>query len=96
MCVRIVRFEEVKRDRLEGLLDGSEESGGPPPGVSATRVQILLDEQQGTAVVLQYFDSAEDMRSSEEALSGMDPSETPGTRVSVDRCELLREFSSSE
>lgn len=95
MYVRIVRFQDVRRDRLEELLARSEGSGGPPPGVSATRVQMLFDEQQGTAVVLQLFDSAEDMLSSEDALSGMDPSETPGTRVSVDRCELLREFIAS-
>jgi hypothetical protein len=94
--VRVVRFNDVMRDRLEGLLARVDERGGPPPGVSATRVQILFDEQQGTAVVLQHFESADDMRSSEEALSGMDPSETPGTRVSVDRCELVRELSSSQ
>jgi hypothetical protein len=28
------------------------------------------------------------MIASEAALAGMDPSETPGTRASVDRCEI--------
>ena len=28
------------------------------------------------------------MRTREAALEGMDPSETPGTRASVDRCEI--------
>ena len=34
------------------------------------------------------MDTAEDMRKGAEAFSAMDPSETPGTRASVDMCEL--------
>ena len=30
----------------------------------------------------------EDMKSSEEVLEAMDPSDTPGTRASVDRAEV--------
>jgi hypothetical protein len=48
----------------------------------------MFDEAQRTAVVLQLFDTAEDMRRGAEAFSAMDPSETPGTRVSADMCEL--------
>jgi hypothetical protein len=33
------------------------------------------------------------MRASEAALDGMDPSDTPGTRASVDRCEVKVEVS---
>ena len=41
--------------------------------------------------MLQLFDTAEDMRQGAEAFSAMDPSETPGTRVCVDMCELKLE-----
>jgi hypothetical protein len=34
------------------------------------------------------FDTAEDMSKAAKAFSAMDPSDTPGTRVSVDMCEL--------
>jgi hypothetical protein len=68
-----------------------EESDGPPPGVPSTGVKVLFDERQGTAVVLQYFDSAADMEEGARAFSAMDPSETPGTRGSVDACELVVE-----
>ena len=87
MFVRVVRFTGVDTQRVESLL-GDMESGGPPPGVKAHSMQMMLDADQGTAVVVQLFDSAEDMRESEAALDGMDPSETPGTRASVDRGEL--------
>jgi hypothetical protein len=89
--VRVVRFTDVTAERVEGLLARVEESGGPPPGVPATGLQVLFDEGQGTAVVLQLFDSAEDMRTGGEAFAAMDPSETPGTRVSVDMCEMKLE-----
>ena len=93
MFVRVVRFTDVATERLEGLLARIEEEGGPPPGVPIKTLQILVDESQGTAVVLQLFDSAEDMREGGEAFAAMDPGETPGTRVSVDMCELKLERS---
>jgi hypothetical protein len=92
MFVRVVRFSDVNHERVQQLLARIEESGGPPPGVPSTGVQLLFDEAQGTAVVLQFFDTAEDMRTGEETFDAMDPSETPGTRTSVDRCELKVEL----
>jgi hypothetical protein len=86
--VRAVRFTDVSAERIEGLLARIEESEGPPPGVPATGLKLLFDEGQGTAVVLQYFTTAEDMEAGAQAFSAMDASETPGTRASVDMCEL--------
>jgi hypothetical protein len=91
--VRVVRFTDVTAERMEGLLAMIKESDGPPPGVPTTGLQVLFDEGQGTAVVLQLFDSAEDMRVGAETFAAMDPSETPGTRVSVDMCEQKLELS---
>ncbi len=91
MHVRVVRFTDVTADRVDGLLARIEESDGPPPGVPSTGIQMLFDPTQGTAVVLQMFDSAEDMAAGAQAFSAMDSSETPGTRASVDMCELKLE-----
>jgi hypothetical protein len=88
MHVRAVRFTDVSAERMQGLLARVEEAGGPPPGVPATGLKVLFDSAQGTALVLQYFDSVEDMAAGDEVFSAMDSSETPGTRASVDMCEL--------
>lgn len=88
MYVRTVRFTDVSTERMQELLARIEESDGPPPGVPATGLQVLFDEAQGTAVVLQQFESAEDMEAGGKVFSAMDSSETPGTRASVDMCEL--------
>jgi hypothetical protein len=88
MYVRVVRFTDVSAERMQELLARIEESDGPPPGVPATGLKILFDEAQGTAVVLQNFESAEDMEAGGKVFSAMDSSETPGTRASVDMCEV--------
>ena len=87
MHVRVVRFTDVTPDKVDQLVARIEESDGPPPGVPATGLQLLYDADQGTAVVLQHFDTADDMRAGNEAFGAMDPSETPGTRASVDMSE---------
>jgi hypothetical protein len=91
LYVRVVRFTGVSAERIEGLLSRINEAGGPPPGVPSTGLEVLFDEAAGTAVVLQHFATAEDMAAAAKVMSAMDPSETPGTRVSVDACELKLE-----
>ena len=91
MHVRVVRFKDVDPDWADGMQARLDERGGPPEGVVALGVQFLHDPDQRTAVVLQRFASEDDMRTSERALEAMDPGDTPGTRVSVDRCTVAAE-----
>ena len=88
MHVRVVRFTDVTPERVEQIVAAINEADGPPPGVPATGLQLLFDKTQRTAVVLQMFNTAEDMSEAAKAFSAMDPADTPGTRVSVDMCEL--------
>jgi hypothetical protein len=88
MFVRVVRFNDVDPGRLEALRSRMQSDSGPPPGVNSTGLRLLVDEQQRTAVVLQEFETAEDMAEAARILSALDASETPGTRVSVDATEL--------
>ena len=92
MYVRVVRFTDVSAERLEGLLARIKESDGPPPGVPSTGLKILFDASNGTAVVLQYFATAEDAEAGGKVMGAMDASETPGNRASVDTCELKLEL----
>ena len=90
--VRVVRFTDVDPERLEQMVSEIDESQGPPEGIKAAGLQILVDREQKTSVVLQFFDSAHDMADAEQAFDSMDPSETPGNRASVDRTESVREM----
>jgi hypothetical protein len=92
MFVRVVRFTDVTAETVDRLVSSIDESDGPPPGVPMSALKMLFDEAQGTAVVLQYFETAADMRTGGEVFSAMDTSETPGIRASVDMCELKLEL----
>ena len=87
MFVRVVRFTDVTAERVASLTARIDDSG-PPPGVPIKKLELIFDEAQGTAVVLQSFDSEEDLRAGADTFAAMDPSETPGTRVSVDTGEV--------
>ena len=88
MYARVVRFTGVDPDHLAGRLAEAEAREGPPVDIPAKKVQILHDQDQGTAIVIQLFETADDMAAAEAALDSMEPADTPGTRASVDRCEI--------
>ena len=92
MYMRVVRFTDVDAERIRGLKERVGQADGPPEGVPASGVQFLVDESQNTAVVIQHFASREDMEEGARVLEAMDPGQTPGTRASVDSCELLMEL----
>jgi hypothetical protein len=92
MYARVVRFTDVSPDQVAGVAKRIEEGEGPPPGVPAAGIKMLYDESQQTSVAIVFFASEEDMRKGGEALDAMDSAETPGTRVSVDNCEVKAEM----
>jgi hypothetical protein len=93
MHARVVRFTGVSPDRVNEVVSRVEESEGPPPGVESNAMKLLVDESQGTAIFIAFFESEEKMRAASEVLEQMDPGETPGTRASVDQCEVKIERS---
>ena len=88
MYARVVRFTDVDPDHLAERLAAVEESEGPPVDIPAKGIQILHDPDQRTAVVIQLFETADGMAAAEGPLDQMDPGDTPGTRASIDRCEI--------
>jgi hypothetical protein len=88
MYARVVRFTDVSPERIDEIRSRVEEADGPPEGVPSTGFQLLHDESQGTAVFIGYFATEDDMRAGAEVLEQMDSADTPGTRASVDACEV--------
>jgi hypothetical protein len=84
----VVRFTDVTPDGIANVVSRVEEAGGPPPGVDSTGMRLFYDEAQGTAIFVGFFESEEKMRAANEVFEQMDASETPGTRASVDQCEV--------
>lgn len=92
MYVRVVRFTGVSQERMDEIKARIEGSDGPPEGVTSTGIKIAYDADAGTAVVIQSFDTEEDMRESAKVLEAMDAGDTPGTRSSVDHCVVAVEM----
>ena len=65
MYARVVRFTDVDPDHLAGRIGEVEASEGPPVDIPAKSVQILHDPDQRTAVVIQLFETADDMSAAE-------------------------------
>ncbi|GIK78874.1 MAG: hypothetical protein KJ006_10010 [Thermoleophilia bacterium] len=91
MYARVVRFTGVTRETVEKVRAEVEASDGPPPGVRASGMKMLFDEDQGTSVFVAFFDSEQDMLDADRVFDAMDPGDTPGSRASVDRCEVAIE-----
>jgi hypothetical protein len=95
MYARVVRFTEVTPERISEIAARVEESDGPPPGVDSSGFQLLVDEAQGTAIFVGFFETEEKMRDASAIFEQMDASETPGTRASIDLCEVKAESTAS-
>jgi hypothetical protein len=91
MYARVVRFTDVSPERIAQIVAAVEDSEGPPPGVESTGFQLLADEAQGTAIFVGYFETEQKMQDASAVFEAMDASETPGTRASVDLCEVKAE-----
>ncbi len=91
MYARVVRFTDVSADRIAAIEARVEESDGPPEGVNATGMQLLYDADQATAIFIGSFATEQDMRDADAIFRAMDGAETPGTRASIDQCEVKLE-----
>ena len=95
MYARVVRFTDVSPERIAEVVARVEDSEGPPPGVDSTGFKLFHDETQGTAMFVGLFETEQKMRDAAAVFDQMDPSETPGTRASVDLCEVKAEATMS-
>jgi hypothetical protein len=91
MHARVVRFTDVSPERIEEIKARVEEQGGPPPGVNATGMKLLYDAGQSTAIFVGYFANEQDLSDANKVFDEMDMGDTPGTRASVDLCEVVIE-----
>lgn len=90
MYARVVRFTDVDTSQIDRIKN-EVENNDPPEGMPPTKLQIVVDESQNTAAVIQTYGSEADMQKADEVMNAMDSSETPGTRASVDKGEIIVE-----
>jgi hypothetical protein len=82
-----VTFDGVSSDRMAEMqreMEGSER----PESVPSKEIIVLHDAEAEKSLVVVFFDSEEDYRRGDEALSAMPASDTPGQRTSVTKYEV--------
>jgi len=84
---RVVSFEGVSRERVERLRRDMAE-GERPEGIPATEFLMLHDPQADEALAIIFFETEDDYRRGDEALSAMPADDTPGRRASVRKYEV--------
>jgi hypothetical protein len=84
---RVVQFEGVSKERMDQL-DREMREGERPDNIPAQEIIVLHDAESEKALVVVFFDSEDDYRRGDEALSAMPAGDTPGRRVSVTKYDV--------
>jgi hypothetical protein len=84
---RVVSFDGVSSERMAEMqreMQGSER----PDNVPAKEIVVLHDPEAEKSVVIVFFDTEDDYKRGDEALSAIPADETPGKRTSVAKYEV--------
>jgi hypothetical protein len=84
---RVVSFDGVDSDRMAEMqreMEGSER----PEDVPAKEIVVLHDPEADKSLVILFFETEDDYRRGDEALSAMPAAETPGKRTSVTKYQV--------
>ena len=84
---RAVIFEDVDENRIDDLKRRLQEEERPED-IPATEIVLLYDAEARRSLVLVFFETEDDYRQGDAALSAMDPGDTPGRRTSVTKYEV--------
>jgi hypothetical protein len=84
---RVVAFDGVTKERIEALRREIGEQGRPDE-VPATEIMILHDPEGARSLAILFFETEDDYRKGDAALSAMPTGDTPGSRTSVTRYDV--------
>jgi hypothetical protein len=94
MYARVATYRGADAATLDRSLGGvlarvEADFDAPPEGTELVReVMVLVDRENGRALALALFDSEEDLRRGDAALSHVPMTQAGGVRTSVDRYEV--------
>jgi hypothetical protein len=84
---RVVSFDGVSSERMAEMQREMQNSDRPDD-VPAKEIVVLHDPEGERSVVILFFDTEDDYRRGDEALSAMPAGDTPGQRTSVAKYEV--------
>jgi hypothetical protein len=79
---RVVEFDGVSQQRVDEMKQRLQ-GGNPPEGLPPMELVWLHDGDSQKSLVIQFFDSEQDLERAAAVLEAMPADETPGHRTSV-------------
>lgn len=84
---RVVSFDGVSSERMAEM-QREMQSSERPDNVPAKEIVVLHDPEAEKSLVIVFFETEDDYKRGDEALSAMPAGDTPGTRTSVAKYEV--------
>jgi len=84
---RVVSFDGVSSDRM-AQMQSEMQGSDRPDDVPAKEIVVLHDPEAEKSLVIVFFDTDEDYKRGDEALSAMPAGDTPGQRTSVAKYQV--------
>jgi hypothetical protein len=89
MYARVARWEGATAQAMRDAVEEIKGSEGPPDGVPAKGITLLMDPEGGEVMAITLYDSEEDRRKGDEAFNAMSPpNDAFGRRTGVDMYEV--------
>lgn len=84
---RVVTFDGVSGERIAEMKRDMQDTDRPDD-VPAKEIVVLHDPEAEKSLVIVFFETEDDYRRGDEALSAMPAGDTPGRRTSVTKYEV--------
>jgi hypothetical protein len=89
MYARVATWEGGEADAIRSSVASIDVEAGPPPNVPAKGLMMLIDPDNGRTMSVVLFETEEDLRAGDAALSAMNPDTPPtGSRTGVHMYEV--------
>ena len=94
MYARVARWEGAEAEQMRAAAQGinAEAASGPPEGLPAKGLMLLIDPEGGRSMAISLFATEEDLRRGDETLNAMSPpGDGMGRRIAVETYEVAAE-----
>ena len=95
MYARVARWEGAEAEQMRAAAQGinAEAAAGPPEGLPAKGLMLLIDPEGGRSMAISLFATEEDLRRGDETLNAMSPpGDGMGRRIAVETYEVAADL----
>jgi len=95
MYARVAKWEGAEAEQIRAAAEGinAEASSGPPEGLPAKGLMLLIDPEGGRSMAISLFATEEDLRQGDATLNAMSPpGDGMGQRTAVEVYEVVADL----